>query len=311
MFAANAVASSTPGQNWYAKTGPSRVYYCAAYGNGTYLFSGNQGYVATSTDANTWSDQLGLRTAGVTVAMYGATYAGSLGLFVVGGSNGNIATSPDGVTWTKRTNTTTAVLSILWNGTTLLAYCDSGRIYTSTNGTSWTFLNTMSSLAGWPANTGPFLSNCGAYGNGLFLLIGQVSGNPSKYCATSPDGVTWTDRPGYNSVATSTVATASAWSTATNRWYVGLADGTVVSSSDAATWSVVSGLSSIIGSSPVRAINSVGNTVVVFADSSKVATSTNGINWVSQTGLSAIGRSATACSQNGNILTVNGFAVSV
>lgn len=311
MFSANAVTISAPGQTWYAKTGPSRSYNSAAYGNGTYMFVGDSGYVATSTDANTWTEQLGLRSAGVTVAIYGATYAGSLGLFVVGGSNGNIATSTDGVTWVKRYNTTTTTLSVLWNGSTLLAYCDAGKIYTSTNGTSWTFVNTMATLAGWPTNTGPFLSNCGAYGNGLFLLIGQVAGNTNKFCATSPDGTTWTNRPGYGTVATSTIATASAWSTATNRWYVGLSDGTVVSSADAATWSVVSGLTSILGSSPARAINSVGSTVVVLADSGKVATSTDGTNWVSQTGLSAIGRSAKACAQNGNVLTINGFAVSV
>lgn len=309
MFSANAVSAGTPGQNWIAKSGPTRTYNNATYGNGTYVFVGDQGYVATSTDANTWTEQLGLRSTGWTVAVYAANFLPSLGYFVVGGSNGRTATSSDGVSWTSRQTLTTAVESLLWDGSTLVSYGDSGLIYTSANGISYTSVGYLSSLVGWAVGAGPFVSDSGAYGNGLFLVAGY--GSSTTYCATSPDGTNWTNRPGINSATSGAIPFCAAWSPAVSKWFVGCTGGLVVTSSDAATWSVVSGLTSILSGNSVRSIKMVNNTIIVFADSGKVATSTDGVNWVNQTGLSSIGRSARACSQNGSVLAVNGFAVSV
>lgn len=309
MFSANAVTIGTPGQNWIAKSGPTRTYNNATYGNGTYLFVADQGYVASSTDANTWTEQLGLRSAGWLVAVYAIVYPSSLGYFVAGGSSGRIATSPDGVTWTLRSSLITAVESLLWDGSTMVSYGDSGLIYTSTNGISYTQIGYLSSLVGWASGAGPFASDSGAYGNGLFLVAGYGSG--TTYCATSPNGSTWTNRPGINSATSGAIPFCAAWSPAVNRWFVGCSGGLVVTSSDASTWSAVSGLTSILAGNSVRTIKTVGNTVIVFADSGKVATSTDGVNWTNQPGLSQIGRSARACAQNGRVLAVNGFAVSV
>jgi hypothetical protein len=142
------------------------------YGNGIYVYAGNGGVLATSTNGVDWT----LQTSGTTSNINALTYGN--GTFVYAGVGGVLRTSTNGITWTARTSGTTSNINALTYGNGTFVYAGVGGVLrTSTNGVDWTL-----QTSGTTSNI-----NTLAYGNGTF-----VYGNDNSVVGTSVDGVTWT-----------------------------------------------------------------------------------------------------------------------
>lgn len=143
------------------------------YGGGLYVYGQQNGYIGTSTDGITWTEQARPTSTDVNALAYGNS------LYVAAGLGGTLATSPDGVTWTLRTSGTASNISALTYGNGLYVYGGVGGVLrTSTNGITWTSRtsNTTSAIMGL------------TYGNGVYVYVG--TGNTM---GTSTDGTTWTE----------------------------------------------------------------------------------------------------------------------
>jgi hypothetical protein len=153
---------------------PNAQINFSTYGNGTFVYAGEIGFLATSTDGIT----LTKRTSGTTSNINALTY-GNEG-FVYAGDGGILATSIDGINWTARTSGTTSNINALTYGNGIYVYAgDGGVLRTSTNGITWT------------ARTSGTTSNIKsiAYLNGIFIYSSDTG-----VLSTSPDGITWTAR---------------------------------------------------------------------------------------------------------------------
>jgi len=187
------------------------------------------------------------------------------GKFVaVSNSTFNILYSTDGLTWTTVTVGSFGLKSIVYADGKFVAVGSefSGvdlitNVEVSTDGVSWTRYN-------------PFTNGIGpteiTYGNGLFVAVGDFSGNRVM---TSPDGVTWTLR--------SVLGNNDGWKSVAygNGKFVAIAssgDNRTMYSTDGITWTAL-------------AIN-IGTQKIIFADG-KFTTgenySTDGLTWTGST----------------------------
>lgn len=310
MFAANSVAAGAPGTNWFQKTPVAGASFAsvAAYGAGLYLLGGGTAYLASSTDANTWVLNSGLRfpvlTNGSTIN--GLVYATSLGYFIAGSSQGGVATSANGLTWTDRTSGLSStgwggssIFTFVWTGSQLLAFGDVGKVATSADGLTWSYKGLMSTLAGWPVGSGPFLSSYSAAHNGsTYMAVGYST---VAECATSPDANTWTNRTGLNAVFSGSIPRSVAWCPTISRWVVGSTDGKLASSTDGASWTL---LTTPAAGAAIRCIQTVGGYIFALC-SDKLMVSVNGTNWTQTANASGV-----ALGANGTLMFTNTFRVS-
>jgi len=141
--------SSPDAITWTSRTSQfsTSTIYSVAYGNGTWVAVGQSGLISSSTDGITWT----ARTANVsTNTLLAVIYANSLFVAVGAGANGGtggITTSTDGITWTQRSTPTTSVSTlrdVAYGGGYYVAVgsANTNNGYYSTNGTSWTVLDT-------------------------------------------------------------------------------------------------------------------------------------------------------------------------
>ena len=151
--------------------------------------------IVTSPDGVTWTP----RTSNATYALNSVIWGGTQ--FVAVGGNGTIVTSPDGVTWTARTVTveeTTHLIDVAWNGTQFVAVggTETGAqiVVTSEDGVTWT-------LRVHDAERRQLKSVI--WSGTQFVAVGGIliawQGVPPELgigsaIATSPDGITWTQR---------------------------------------------------------------------------------------------------------------------
>jgi hypothetical protein len=161
-----------------ASASSSAVKQMADNGAGVAMAAGGN-QLRRTIDGLTWASA----TPGV-ASCDGMAWHASPGLFISCGSPGLLITSPDGVTWTARTSGVSDNLrAVASNGSIAVVVGDSGRIITSTNGTT-----------GWTSRTSGTVQN-----------LTDVTWNGALFCAcggtavlTSPDGITWTTRvPGF------------------------------------------------------------------------------------------------------------------
>jgi hypothetical protein len=169
------LATSTNATTWTARTSGTTSFIAAlTYGNGVYVYAGYGGVLATSTDAITWT----ARTSGTTSDISSLTYGN--GIFMYGGAGGVLATSTDAITWTARTSGTTNVINGLTYGNGLFVMARTG-VSTSADGITWrSVFNTTQPLY------------AAAYGNGTFVVAGG-GGTPAfnGSIRVSADGVFW------------------------------------------------------------------------------------------------------------------------
>jgi hypothetical protein len=316
MFAANSVAAGVPGTNWFQKTAVAGASFAsvAAYGAGVYLLGGGTAYLASSIDANTWVLNSGLRfpvlTNGSTIN--GLVYAPSLGYFIAGSSQGGVATSADGLTWTDRTSGLSStgwggssIQTFIWTGALLFAFGDTalGKVATSSDGLTWSYKGAMASLAGWPSGAGPFLSSyAAAYSGSGYMVVGYNVGDSNAYCATSSDTNTWINRPNLNSAVSGSIPRSVAWCPTISRWLVGTTDGKLASSTDGASWTL---LTTPAAGAAIRCIQTVSGYIFALC-SDKLMVSVDGTNWTQTTNASGV-----ALGVNGNLMFTNTFRVSV
>jgi len=171
--------------NWFTVTSnTNNWFYGVTFGNGTFVTVGAFGTILTSPDGVVWSSQ----TSGDTHHLYGIANSnnGSSTIFIAVGVNGTTIISLNGgVSWTKggtarRMGNAYDLYGVTYGNGTFVAVGNSGTIFTSTNGATWTSQTsgTINQLTGV------------TYGNGIFIAVGY-----SGTILTSPDdGVTWTSR---------------------------------------------------------------------------------------------------------------------
>ncbi len=194
----------------------------AIYAGGKFVAVGDASTILTSADAITWT----AASAPTANNFYRALAHNGTRFVVVGPGpsatdRGAAAYSDDGVTWTAATLPANkgSIFGVAAGAGRFVAVGETGRIYTSTDGTSWT--DTVS-----PVTTSLVSVE---YANSLFVATG-VSGR----ILTSSDGIDWTNR---------SVATANSLATVTyhgGAWYASSATLECFTSTDAVAWTRIS-----------------------------------------------------------------------
>lgn len=169
------VATSTDGISWTQRTPPwTGSINGIAYGNNLWVAVGTSGKLSTSTDPTTgsWTS----RTSGFgTTSILSAAYGNSL--WVVAGSAGTsdrkFSSSSDGITWTNGSLTGGTGQGVgdhmAFGGGRWIILADNGH-WTSTNGTSWTYVERAPVS---PTGIGGGIAI--AYSGGLWIAVGADS----------------------------------------------------------------------------------------------------------------------------------------
>jgi hypothetical protein len=172
---------SSDGVTWTASSASfsGNTLYGLAYGNGKYITSYSSGYYY-STDGINWT-QLNLGSTRNRITFGGGQF------LALDGNAGLPRWSIDGLNWTTTSDTTPQstyfAMAVYGNGT-LLGTTSAGvpkSAYSTDLGRTWTLLSIP---------TDNYYS--GAYGNGLFALIGYDSLAHVPYGIYSRDGTSWT-----------------------------------------------------------------------------------------------------------------------
>ena len=202
----NVAASSSDGLTWTARTMPaSRNWNDVCYGNGRFVaVSGNNNNFATSTNGTSWS--LGsFPTFGDSTFNEWTSVCYGQGKFVAVANSGNVvAVSTNGTTWTVGVmdviddSSSREWVSVVYGRGKFVALSSQGDIGYSFNGIDW-LPSTM------PTQDGSTMMNWKklTYGNGLFFAVcdtgnavigGDATSGPTRFAATSDDGLTWQGR---------------------------------------------------------------------------------------------------------------------
>ena len=184
---ANLPTSAAVDAVWTAGTAlPTSNYNDIAYGNGVFVVvggAGGSGGAATSTDGSSWVSRT--ITTPATGTFTSIAYGGTR--FVAINSDGYTAYSANGIVWSVGGNMPSAVgnwVSVTYGNGRFAAISDVGEYAISYDfGSNWISEgSTLSNIAATWAKV--------AYGQGLFL----ATATGSALCATSPDGILWTER---------------------------------------------------------------------------------------------------------------------
>jgi hypothetical protein len=192
----------------------AQVYLTATYGGGKFVFAGSNGLISASTDGISWTS---VTSPAPTFTARGLAYNGTR--YVAVGDNGTTPitlSSTDGLIWQMASLPAGAptLYGVAASSTRFVAVGQNGKIYTSTDGQSWT--DTPSSL------TDRFYTV--TYADGKFVI-----GGDNGRILTSTDGLSWTNRSLPKPHPLLVVARAG------NLWYA--TPGTYVwTSPDAVTW---------------------------------------------------------------------------
>lgn len=229
LYRGPVVASDALGVNWTSRTMPSTsvIYSGVAYGNSIYVAVG-KGTTATATspDGVTW-------TAGALPSSQqwsAVAYGGGVFNVISTNSSTASATSSNGTTWTARTSLGSAqnwsglaygnslFVATSTNTSTTGAYSSDGGVTWTTfplpvagnwlsvvyGNSTWVSVSANSSVAAtsppaataWSQRAMPVSANwvAVAYGAGLFVALSKTLSNGAIITATSPDGITWTQR---------------------------------------------------------------------------------------------------------------------
>lgn len=258
--------------------GHSGAFNAIAYGNGLFVAVGNGGAIQTSPDGVTWT----ARTAGggYTGHFRSIVWVEDLGLFVAVGLGGGPQTSPDGITWTQQSfdSMPGAVAVAYGDGLIVAASSSSSEVEVSTDGVNWTN----------HALTTPIVVSGGAFGGGVFVLVGS-----NGEIQSSDDGINWTARTadgGYTGTFTS-VAYGRGLFVAVGT------GGEIQTSPDGVTWtSRQSGLGADFNATSVALC---GPHFVVGANYSRLFVSDDGIKWAHVYPIGILNMSVRGIAQHG------------
>ena len=298
--------TSADGINWTVRTVPAaNNLFSFHYFNGLYIALGSLGAVFTSPDAVSWTPRnsgtvhrdsgsglqdmalgdgrlvaVGLGgltststdginwtpgTAGTTEDLSGVIF-GFDRFHAVSLNSGRIYSSADGVTWTSLSTPSSGLRRIAFGAGRLVAVGNTGEVQTSTNGLNWT--------AGSAGTAESFLGI--NFVNGQFIAVG--TGGAIR---TSPDGVTWTGRASGGNRSQLQNATFG------NGVYVipgqsGTSGRTLLVSNDGVTWrETVTGAGGV--GITLRGVTAGANGLVAVGSLGTILQSTNGTRWVNRT----------------------------
>lgn len=248
--------------------------------SGTYVgvgYLGSSGQIFSSTDFNTWTNQLTQRIP----TLYSVIWDGSR--FVAAGDK-IIATSPDGVSWTTLSTPSTFFYSMIYDGTRYVAVGTNGGtgiIQTSTDGITWTTVNSVD-----------YAYSRIRYVNGQYFAVGLHPITYEGIVMHSTDGTSWSDKTpsGYGSYLYNDVAwDGSKYVMIGSDWYYEFLSLTTTNPADAGSYTNKGNISVTGGVLPGSYFT---ENVLEYSNGKFVATamdlnagnaifllSTDGINW--------------------------------
>jgi|GEM_PF-1186507 len=182
------IIASTDGTSWTPQADSSDWIYAAAYGNGTFVATGEAGAVLSSPDGLAWTPQ-----SGASAWLYGVACGN--GALVAVGEDGTILTSGDGRRWTPQPSGTTETLrAVTYGNGTFVAVGDAGMILASADGSTWAAMpaGTAQTLRGVTCGDGTFVA-VGTWGTILYSTDGETwlpgtSGTTAPFSAVSYGG---------------------------------------------------------------------------------------------------------------------------
>ena len=273
--------------------------YQTIYDGSKYVAVGTTGYIATSTDAITWTT----RSSGTINSILKVVYNGS-NLYIAGGSNSYLATSTDAITWTTNTGLTGNIQVFYANGqilgTTGGTFLDTAAstIYTSTDGITWTSRATPGNIYNITYANSTYVAN--GFANGRYFTSTDTitwsasggitgAGNNMGYTGMLYNGSIYLYAGGNAQVGTSTNLTPSNW-TYTNfgtgtyqsgfvigsTFYLASSTGFLASTTNGTTFSTIA---SNNNSNIYSYIYNGSNKYVVTGGNAAVRTSTDNITW--------------------------------
>ena len=241
------------------------------YADGHYVAVSDQGSALASTDGVTWTpitlmssnvatDHLNARA----ITHLNNTYVavGSVSPTPYSTSSGAAATSTDGVTWTMASTTavTTPMHGVI-AGTRFVGLGESGQLYSSTNGLTWSALTTLNGVQ---------TLNAGVYAGGRYLAVGDAG-----YIAASADSVAW---QAGQVVVVGGAGVNLHGVTWTGTLYVAVGDnGAIATSPDGVHW--LPRTSAFSGT--LRSVAASGGEIVIVGDQG-IETSEDGITWTAR-----------------------------
>ena len=192
----------------------SNNWRAITYGNGKYVAVGNDGYVTSSSDGENWAAPKQVGTYIWNAITYGDGKFVAVGCLSIAYS----AISSDGVNWklSSLISREGEFVGVIYLSKTFIAADKEGWIWKSTDGLSWqksqqvttstiiniNFLNGIIMITDadyriWMSSDGNTWSNsktsftcyASAYGNGKFVLVGNLG-----YIISSTDGINWGDK---------------------------------------------------------------------------------------------------------------------
>jgi len=188
--------------------------------------------------------------------------------FVAVGSSGKMATSTDGTTWTTVTNSTFS--NGINNSINAITYGNDKFVAGSTDGK----MATSTDGETWTAvSDSIFLNysiNAIAYGNDKFVAVGS-----SGKMATSTDGTTWTAVTN-STFPNNNIESINAITYGNDKFVAVGSSGKMATSTDGTTWTAVT---QSVFTSYIIAITYGNDKFVAVGSSGKMATSTDGTTW--------------------------------
>jgi hypothetical protein len=242
---------SADGETWTAASSRGPQYMrLLAYGDGKYIAVGAEGYWSSS-DGQNWT-QLGGALMEDPIAI---TYAN--GTFVMVGLGGDIAASRNGIDWVRTNSLATALSSVIHDGHRFVSVGDD-YVLISTNGMQW---HVAGSIPGGWADTI-------SYAEGLYVVFFN---GPSQQCQISTNLLNW------DIIDLETAPDFGRQSlTYGDGRFVGVMGREAVLSEDGRVWTS----HRISGQEEFTFVTFAGGVFVAAGGRGPVATSTNGQHWV-------------------------------
>ena len=154
--------STSNGASWSQVTTNIPYYQTTgiAYGNGTYVIVGYGGFVATSPDANAWTQ----RSFGSSSDQGILNVAFGNGVFLASTNAGGIYRSTDGIAWTHIAVSPNAISAIAYGNGIFTTAGQTSAMYSSPDGITWTRHVVPGASTNFAAVT---------FGNGVFVAAGD------------------------------------------------------------------------------------------------------------------------------------------
>jgi hypothetical protein len=246
------------------------------------IASGYNGSFFSSLDGVTWSALPAAAVPWYTTSftyftVYDMVWIGTKFVAVGSGSTtvGGCATSPDGVTWTRQAGLSTAMTSgtakaAAWNGSILVVVGNiptgASGCATSPDGVTWTSRTGLAALTA--GNSAQRTFQDVVWTGTKFVVVGDdANTGVGGFCATSPDGITWTKQAGFPAGAGMQLVWTGSLLVAIG------ANKAMATSPDGITWTASTSLSTSINDTNVQAstMASNGSSLVVIGTNTTTA----------------------------------------